>query len=115
MFADLAVAIVEQAARDYMTAKKYLIAHNCPEDLVKLRREAVSKYNTARLYGDGAGMHHYRILIDQYDMFARRQEVVDEVSDFFLDGNLSMYVDTPGEKLLEGIEAKISRKAKKGA
>ena len=104
MFSDLAVAIVEQAARDYMTAKKYLITHNCPKDLTKLRREAVSKYNTARLYGDGAEMHHYRILIDQYD-----------ISDFFLDGNLSMYVDTPGEKLLEGIEAKITRKAKKGA
>lgn len=112
---ELGTAVVEQAMRDYITAKMYLITNNCPADLKKLRLKTMSEYNTARLFGDGQKMHECRILLDQYDMFMRRLEVVEEISDFFCGRDFCYWTDLDGKKLLRGIEAKISRKNKKGA
>ena len=112
---ELGTAVVEQAMRDYVNARKYLIENNCPADLKKLRLKTMSEYNTARLWGDGQKMHKYRILLDQYDMYMRRLRVVEEISDFFCGQDFSYWSNLDGKKLLRGIEAKITRKNKKGA
>lgn len=112
---ELGTAVVEQAVRDYVNARKYLIENNCPADLKKLRLKTMSEYNTARLFGDGQKMHECRILLDQYDMFMRRLEVVEEISDFFCGQDFSYWSNLDGKKLLKGIENNLVRKIKKGA
>ena len=112
---ELGTAVVEQAMRDYVNARKYLIENNCPANLKNLRQEALVEYDNARLWGDGQKMHKYRILLDQYDMLMRRLKVVEEISDFFCGQDFSYWSDLDGTKLLRGIEAKITRKMKKGA
>lgn len=112
---ELGTAVVEQAMRDYVNARKYLIENNCPANLKNLRQEALVEYDEARLWGDGQKMHKYRILLDRYEMFMRRLRVVEEISDFFCGQDFSYWSNLDGKKLLKGIENNLVRKIKKGA
>ena len=112
---ELGTAVVEQAVRDYVNARKYLIDNNCPADLKNLQKKTMSEYNTARLFGNGQKMHECRILLDQYGMFMRILEVVEEISDFFCGQDFCYWSNLDGKKLLRGIENNLVRKSKKGA